>query len=240
MQDSAIRPSLTYATMEKLRVAQPIDRLAWIADACEGKFVLDIGCYDETALMKRGTPHWLHGRIVSRAARVVGLDIADVIPEAGVRTGVNAIIHRRDAASLDVDGLDVLGVDVIVAGEFIEHLECPLGFLREVKRQYDGCELIVSTPNGVCFANALMGSIGREVQHPDHLHNFTYKTLNTLCMRAGFRSWDIIPYRFYATEMIMASRGPRKALVVAVQSGIRLVEWLFPLLSFGYIVRARV
>ena len=113
-------------------------------------------------------------------------------------------------------------------------------FLRELRRKLPGREFVLSTPNGVCFANTLMGTIGREVQHPDHLQNFTYKTLNTMCMRAGFQSWEIIPYRFYATEMILASSGAKKRFVGLVQGCIRVVERCFPLLSFGYIVRVRI
>ncbi|MDZ4313849.1 MAG: hypothetical protein U0989_03665 [Azonexus sp.] len=64
--------------------------------------------------------------------------------------------------------------------------------------------------------------------------------LNTLCMRAGFQAWEIIPYRFYATEMILRSRGARRLFVSQVQGAIRQVERLFPLLSFGYIVRINV
>ena len=232
--------SLSYESLERLRVRRPVDRLAYIAEACTGRFVLDVGCYDETALEKRGTGHWLHGRILERARRVVGIDISEKIPPEGVVSGANAVILRRDAASLDLSGIPVEEIDVLVAGEFLEHIENPLEFLRAAKRQLDGRELLLSTPNGVCFANTLMGSIGREVQHPDHLLNSTYKTLNTLCMRAGFRSWEIIPYRFYATEMIMASKGPRKRFVQLVQSCIRMVEFCFPLLSFGYIIRIRV
>lgn len=234
------QPVLTYETLEKLRPRSPVERLDYIADACAGRTVLDIGCYDETALMKRGTPHWLHGRILDRATRVVGIDISDRIPDEGFTSGSNGVIYRRDAATLDLAGLDVDDVEVAVAGEFIEHIENPMEFLRAAKRQLDGRELILSTPNGVCFANTLMGSIGREVQHPDHVLNATYKILNTLCLRAGFRSWEIIPYRFFATEMILASRGPKRVLVQCVQAGIRIVERCFPLLSFGYIVRIRV
>jgi len=61
-----------------------------------------------------------------------------------------------------------------------------------------------------------------------------------MCLRAGFISWEIIPYRFYATEMIMASSGVKKLFVRFVQFSIRMVERMFPLLSFGYIVRARM
>lgn len=231
---------LSYESLERLRVRRPIDRLVYIADACAGRLVLDVGCYDETALEKRGTGHWLHGRILEQARRVIGIDISEKIPAEGVVSGANGIILRRDAACLDLSGIPVDEIEVLVAGEFLEHIENPLEFLRAVKRQLDGRELLLSTPNGVCFANTLMGSIGREVQHPDHLLNSTYKTLNTLCMRAGFRSWEIIPYRFYATEMIMASKGSRKLFVQFVQSCIRVVERCFPLLSFGYVVRVQV
>ena len=232
--------ALSYESLEKLRVVRPVERLSYMADACRGKVVLDIGCFDETALVKRGTPHWLHGRILANASRVVGIDISDKIPDEGIASGDNGLILRRDAALLDLDGIAVDEIEVAVAGEFIEHIENPLEFLRAVKRKLDGRELVLSTPNGVCFANTLMGMIGREVQHPDHLLNFTYKTLNTACLRAGFRSWEIIPYRFYATEMIMASSGSKKLFVQFVQSCIRVVERLFPLLSFGYVVRIRV
>ena len=54
------------------------------------------------------------------------------------------------------------------------------------------------------------------------------------------RKDEIIPYRFYATEMILASSGLKKRFVTLVQGCIRVVERCFPLLSFGYIVRVRI
>jgi 2-polyprenyl-3-methyl-5-hydroxy-6-metoxy-1,4-benzoquinol methylase len=235
-----MQTELTYESLEKIPIGKPVDRLGHIAAFCAGKTVLDIGCYDETALEKRGTGHWLHGRILEVANEVTGIDISEKLPPEGLATGSNGRILRRDAARMDLDGIDAQGIQIIVAGEFIEHLEHPLEFFREVKRKLPGREFVISTPNGVCFANTLMGMIGREVQHPDHLHNFTFKTLNTMCLRAGFHSWEIIPYRFYATEMVLASTGTKRIFVRLVQACIRGVERIFPLLSFGYIVRIRV
>lgn len=232
--------NLTYETMEKLSVPQPVDRLDFIADDCVGKAILDIGCFDETALIKRETKYWLHGRIVSVAKSVVGVDNSSKIPAAGLRTGSNAIIFKGDGVNLDKSLLDKQVYELIVAGEFIEHIENPLEFFREIKRNFSGRELVISTPNGVSFANTLLGFIRREVQHPDHLHNFTFKVLNTLCLRAGFKSWEIIPYRFFATEMIMNSKGAKRILVMFVERMIRLVERVFPLLSFGYILRVNI
>lgn len=232
--------NLSYKSLERLRPGRPVNRLDWIATRCAGKVVLDIGCYDETALVKRETMHWLHGRLAESAKRVVGVDSSTKIPAEGLSTAENAIIHRGDAVHLDSVLSSSEDYDVIVAGEFIEHIESPLDFLRSIKSRFPGRQLVISTPNGVCFANTLLGSIGREVQHPDHLHNFTYKVLNTLCLRAGFQRWEIIPYRFYATEMILSSQGAKRAAAIATESFIRGVERIFPLLSFGYIVDVRI
>ena len=99
-----------------------------------------------------------------------------------------------------------------------------------------GGQLVISTPNATSFANTLLGMMKREVQHPDHIQIFSYKVLNTLCLRAGFKDWRIIPYRFYATEMILNSRGVKRAAAKLVEKGVRVVERCFPMLSFGYAV----
>ena len=228
--------NLKYESLEKLQVRRPVDRLDYIAGICDGKTVLDIGCFDETALVKRETRHWLHGRLSETAKQIVGVDNSTKIPVEGLRTGANSTIFRGDGVHLDESLIGRAEYDLIVAGEFIEHIESPLEFLREMKSKFAGRTLIISTPNGVSFANTLLGSIGREVQHHDHLHNFSFKILNTLCLRSDFNSWGIIPYSFYATEMILNSNGAKRVLVKTVEYAIKLVERLFPLLSFGYIV----
>lgn len=231
---------LKYETLEKLPVQRPVDRLDFIADHCVGKVVLDIGCFDETALVKRETRHWLHGRLAAKAKVVVGVDNSTKIPREGLQTAANAAIYCGDGVHVDESLAGRNDYDVIVAGEFIEHIENPLEFFSEMKARFPGRELLISTPNGVSFANTLLGLIGREVQHHDHLHNFTFKILNTLCLRAGFTRWEIIPYRFYATEMILNSTGAKRAFVSLVESSIKLVERMFPLLSFGYILRVSI
>jgi SAM-dependent methyltransferase len=231
---------LTYRTLERLHPRRPIERLDYIADACRGNIVLDLGCLDETALFKKGSEYWLHGRIAAVAKSVTGIDSSEHIPADGLSIASSALIVSGDAT--DEATLARLGTSahVVVAGEFIEHIENPLEFLRCLRRALPGRELIVSTPNGISAANSLLGLIGREAQHRDHLHVFSYKTLNTLFSRAGFESWEIVPYRFFATEMKIQSGAVFRPVVVAVEWSIRLLEFLFPLLSFGYIVRARL
>jgi SAM-dependent methyltransferase len=211
-----------------------------MTDLCRGKTVLDVGCLDETALIKRDTEHWLHGRIGTVAKDVIGIDISEHIPPEGLPTGPNSVILRGDGVNPRPEALGQRQIDIIVAGEFIEHIESPLEFFHNLRTSFPGRELVVSTPNGSSFANTLLGLIGREVQHRDHIHIFSYKILNTLCLRAGFAEWEIIPYRFYATEMILHSSGPKRVFVRFVEASIRMVERMFPLLSFGYIVRLRL
>jgi len=232
--------TLTYETFERLPRTKPVDRIAYIADCCKGKVVLDVGCLDETALQKRDTEHWLHKRIANLAKRVFGVDFSSKIPDGGITTADNAKIVRGDGVDLALEVINADDFQIIVAGEFIEHIESPLKFFRNVRAAFPGRELVISTPNGPAFANTLLGMIQREVQHPDHLHVFTYKSLNTLCMRAGFADWEIVPYRFFATEMILNSTGARRAFVKFVEQFIRGVERMFPLLCFGYIVRVRL
>jgi 2-polyprenyl-3-methyl-5-hydroxy-6-metoxy-1,4-benzoquinol methylase len=231
---------LRYETLERLSVPRPVERVAFIAGLCRGKNVLDIGCLDETALAKQDTDDWLHRRIAAEAREVTGIDSSERLTKDGIVTGPNSRIIKGDGTDPELADATAETIDVIVAGEFIEHLENPLAFLRRMRERFPGRELVLSTPNGAAFANALLATVGREAQHPDHLLTSTYKTLNTLCRRAGCRSWDIIPYRFYATEMLLQCNGLKYVGVRIVEAVVRIVERIFPLRSFGYVVRVQL
>ena len=245
--ETALRPSSTplrYTPLERLAVRRPVDRIAFIARACAQRRVLDLGAMDETAwAAKRGRGTWLHEEIGRSALRVDGIDSSPWMPAEGLRTGPNATIRRgdiRDPRRL-IAALEG-SPDVVVAGELIEHLENPLQFLMrfaEIDR-LSGKTLILSTPNATALHNVLIGLARRESTHQDHLCLLSYKTLATLCRRAGFVEWEIIPYFSRFTEMQERHSGASRLVVQAVQRIINLVEWMFPLLSFGYIVRIRL
>tara|TARA_R100001369_G_scaffold92321_1_gene136758 strand:- start:8940 stop:9761 length:822 start_codon:yes stop_codon:yes gene_type:complete len=235
-----VQTKINYETLEKLSVLRPENRLQYISEACRDKVVLDIGCLDETALEKRNTKYWLHKRIAQTSRKVVGIDNSEKIPTEGIRTSDKSIIYRGDGVSPAASYFDQYNFDIVIAGEFIEHIESPLLFFKNIKEALPGKELIISTPNGVSFANTLLGTMGREVQHQDHIHTFTFKILNTLCQRAKFKKWSIIPYHFYATEMILSSTGIKRTAAKTAEVTIKCVERFFPLLSFGYIARIRL
>jgi hypothetical protein len=206
--------------------------------------VLDLGAMDETACAaKRGRGTWLHEEIGRAALRVVGIDNSALVPVEGLRTGPNATILRGEISDPErlVTALED-SPDVIVAGELIEHLENPLQFLTRFVQidRLAGKTLILSTPNATALHNVLIGLARRESTHHDHLCILSYKTLTTLCKRAGFSEWEIIPYFSRFTEMQERHSGLTGVAVRVVQHIVNLVEWIFPLLSFGYIVRIRL
>jgi SAM-dependent methyltransferase len=237
-------PQLCYTPLEHLAVARPVNRIAFIVRACAGRRVLDLGAMDETAsTAKRGRGTWLHEEIGRNALRVDGIDNSTMVPADGLATGPNSTIRRGDVTDPErlVAALDD-SPDVVVAGELIEHLENPLQFLKRFVaiERLSGKTLILSTPNATALHNFLIGLVYRESTHHDHLCILSYKTLATLCTRAGFSDWEIIPYFSRFTEMEERHSGVLRFAVRAAQRVINLLEWMFPLLSFGYIVLIRL
>lgn len=229
-------PSLRYLPLERLRLGATVARLPYLVERCRGRRVLDLGGYDETALAKQDTEHWLHGRIAAVAAEVLGIDSATALPPEGVRTGPRSRIVRGDVAALTRDQLDGRDFDVIVAGELIEHLPDTLAFFRQLRALFPGKEFLATTPNATALSNVLLGCLARESNHPDHLQVYSYKTLNTLCLRAGFEAWELRTYHVYFTEMALRSRGVRRLAVGAAEKLVNLGESLFPLLAGGLVL----
>jgi len=229
-------PTLKYAPLEKLPVSRTVGRIAYIRQACAGKNVLDLGCYDETALSKRDSGNYLFSEISSVAAIHIGVDNSKLLPPGGLHISDTEKILFGDI--FDLDQMDFGGVDfdIIVAGELIEHLPNSLQFFANMKKSFPGKRLICSTPNATSFANMILSVFKRESAHIDHLQVYSYKTLNTLCRTVNFSQWQIIPYHIKFTEMIVESKGIKKHLVNFSESMVNGFETLFPLTSGGYII----
>ena len=124
----------------------------------------------------------------------------------------------------------------------IEHLPNPLQFLRGLVGvdRLRGRTLVLTTPNATAVHNVAIGLVSRESTHHDHLCILSFKTLNSLCRRAGLADWRIVPYRAAFPEMRARNSGLRGAAVAAGEKVVNGLEWLFPLLSFGYVVHATI
>lgn len=233
---------LEYTALERLPCPRPVDKLSWIADLCRDKYVLDLGAYDETAVaLKQGTPYWLHERLSRVAKEVLGVDNSDLLPDDGLSISENSMIVRGDILHLESVSLGPR-TDVVVAGELIEHLPDALEFLCQLREdpRLKGATALLTTPNASAFYNVVLGMAKRESTHHDHLAIFSFKTLNTLCSRAGFDDWELIPYHARFPELFMSSSGLTRLWVKSFQRLVNAVERMFPMLAGGWIVRARL
>lgn len=227
---------LSYTPGEKLSIPRPVNRVNYIVEMCIGKNVLDLGCYDETALIKENTGKYLFTEISKVAKLHFGVDNSAQLPKEGITYSPTEKIIKGDIYNLHQMDFNQTQFDVIIAGELIEHLPNTLNFFKHIKQQYPGKKLICSTPNTTSFSNIALAFFKRESCHIDHFQVYSYKTLNTLCRVAGFNNWKIIPYHVKFTEMIERSVGIKKLFVSTSEKIVNGVEALFPLVSGGNIL----
>jgi hypothetical protein len=229
---------MRYIATETIAVKKPVRRINFISNFCLKRNVIDLGALDETAFfLKKGQRNWLHSRIAELATKVVGLDNSKLISVEGIKTSDNSQIIKFDIGGLGNlgDTLKLSDFDLVVAGELIEHLANPQIFLSDLSR-FNVKNIIISTPNACSLHNFILGMFRMESMHIDHVNIFSFKTLNTVLTRVGFEDFEIIPTYAEFYEMIASSTGPKKFLVVSFQRLINMLEWLFPLLSGGWIV----
>ncbi len=233
---------LRYTPFEYLPRTRPVDKLQWITNFCSDRYVLDLGAYDETAVrLKEGSGYWLHGRIASVARAVVGVDNSELLPAEGLRVSNKSVIVCGDILHLDRVQLD-WDPDVVIAGEVIEHMPNALDFLRGLKSdpRLASSTVVLTTPNASALYNFVLGVVGRESTHHDHIAIHSFKTLNTLCTKAGLSEWEIIPYHSRFSELGLRSSGLLRLGVKGFERVVNAVEHLCPLLGGGWIVKVRL
>jgi len=234
---------LKYTTLEKIRTRRPVDRLDFIEERVRDRFVFDLGALDETACQaKTKTKSWLHARICRSAKAVIGIDNSRLVPVEGIVTGEKCRIVRADVFDLG-EVIKQHGVpDVIVAGEFIEHLSNPFLFLQALKSEtkLGGVHLLVTTPNACCWHNFFLGLASREAMHTDHLQIYSYKTLQTLFARNGFAVETMTPYKARFTETIASSSRVMAFGTRCFQALVNGLESAMPMLSAGWILETKI
>ncbi len=141
--------------------------------------VLDIGFLGQG--IRKDNPKWPHALIRRRAQEVFGLDIT---LDDEFRADPHYIEGNAENFLLPVQ------VDVIFAGDLIEHLSNPGLFLDSCKRALLPCgRLIITTPNTFNLFNLAEKLTKREpTVNPDHTFYFNSKTLLKLLEKNGMRA----------------------------------------------------
>jgi polysaccharide deacetylase family protein (PEP-CTERM system associated) len=190
----------TQATMvHRLPPARLVDRIDYLTDQARGRRVVHVGFVDTgcRSLQERaGT--WLHGHLAATAASLVGLDVdAEGVADARAAGHEAHVVDCRDAAAVAALGLEP--ADLVIAGEVIEHLDDPGAFLAGLHALVaPGGRLVVTTPNAYGLLNVVASAGRREVNHPDHVVMFTWRTLTNLAARHG---WAAEETRLYVPTL---------------------------------------
>lgn len=218
-----------------------VDRIPWLVEQCRGRRVIHVGFADAGFREEQArADRWLHGHLHDAASELVGVD-ADA---PGVTEAIDAGFEAYLADCTDPDAvaaLDLERADVVLAGEIIEHLRSPGPFLEAMLSlcRPDGM-LIVTTPNAYGLVNVVASMTRRvEVNHPDHVVMFTWRTLTQLLRAEGWNPVDAATY-----VPVVRDRGDRSRLEVAAVKMVLGAEKMLgrmgrPFSSDGLIVVAR-
>lgn len=182
--------------LHRLPQARMVDRFDWLVERCRGRQVIHIGFADSgTTVQRQQNGKWLHEHLASVAADLVGIDSDSAAVARAARAGYRA--HAVDCT--DPDAVAALGLepaDIVVAGEVIQYVDRPGPFLTGLQHLCrTGGRLIITTPNayGLIFAAAATLR-GIELNDPNHVTMFTWRTLTELARRNGWRVLETATY----------------------------------------------
>lgn len=181
-------PDYVAKMVHKIPRAPVFDRVDYLLEAAKGKVVLDIGASGPAAL-----------RLQKVADKYYGIDIESN----------PAIDHFW---KIDVDRAQALpeveNLDLIIAGEMIEHLS-NAGHFLDLLWAY-GVPVILTTPNARSVAGKRWGDRGTECVNGSHVAWYSYHTLKVLTERHGFKThlWGWYNGEPYTAEGLIFHIGP--------------------------------
>lgn len=196
----------------KLPILKIVNREKFIIDFCNSKNILHIGAIDRQDISCCG----LHLKIKKVCNNICGIDIDRIGMELAKQKGINDIILLN---AINISQLKCnFKIDIIVAGEIIEHLPNPGLFLRNLRRYINSdMQIIITTPNAYNIFRLLLILIGYERIHNEHIQLYSYSTLKHLIETMNLEIAQTYYYNIHDTLLS------------------RLLYRIFPYLSSGLI-----
>lgn len=229
--------------VHKLPKAQYVQRIPHLAALAQGKRVIHVGFVDAGyEEMNQAAGTWLHAHLDASASSLVGIDLDETGVGMAKANGYEAhVVDCRDPEAVAALGLEP--ADLVIAGEVIEHLDDPGAFLDGLHPLVKPTgRLVITTPNASGLLNSVAALVGAEINHPDHVVLFSWRTLTNMMGRHGWRHSET------ATYVPEVKEAPAESLGMKLQSlGGRLALWAertgarfgAPFVADGLIVTAR-
>jgi len=201
MSDEFTQESMTH-TLPK---AAMVNRMDYLVGRARGRRVIHVGFVDTgCAEANMGSDTWLHGHLDRSATSLVGIDVN----ETGVKEAVDRGFEAYAVDCRDADAVGELGIEpaqLVIAGEVIEHLDDPGSFLAGLHNLLaPGGEMIITTPNITGLFNTFAALANKEINHPDHVVMFTWRTLTAMAERHG---WEPVETATYVPPVKFAGEG---------------------------------
>jgi SAM-dependent methyltransferase len=188
-----IRKSALIETMKIIK-----DRHDFIKEYCKGKVVLDIGCMGSSFESDNPYTPSFSQSIQSVAKKVYGLDFPSQKNRGIKKESDKLTMIYGNANSFDLSK-QIPKVDIVTAGELVEHLDNFRGFFDSVKKHLKkGGLLIITTPNPYSIMTQVrLPLTGKPMDNPLHTVLFDPYTFGRM---AGINRFEVIEWR-YATEL---------------------------------------
>jgi len=156
------------------------NRVQAILSHVDGPTVLDLGCVQHDS-KNASNDDWLHGELVNRFDRVVGVDyLEDDVADLDDR-GYEVYHANVEAMTLPVTA------DTVVAGELIEHVANPGQMLARIQEHIKPQgTLVMSTPNPWLLARLRRLLQGISYINNEHVAWYGPQTLRQLLHRYDF------------------------------------------------------
>ena len=211
-----------------------VDRDDWLLQRAANRSVMHLGCTDAPMTRSKATKNQLlHQKLKSVCKELIGVDLdAESLNYLRKEHGIDELYCR------DIEHLDSLlaekKVDVVIAGEVVEHLNNVGLFFQSCAAglQKDGC-VLVTVPNALSVKRMMIALVTRkEHVHRDHTAYFSPSTLVCIASRHNLQLSGMSMYIW---------RNPTVAnrLANAVARAIIFLTQL-PLLADGVVVEFRL
>lgn len=189
---------------------QPV--LQWAAPYRQNGRFLDVGCFKGHLLLAAQNQGW----------NVFGTEISEqAVENARNEQGLEVFLGALPEASYPDQHFDV-----VIMQDVIEHLDDPLGYLREIQRILrPGGGLYMDTPN---FGSLTRFFLGKEwsIFFPWHQFYFTAGTLNDMIQKAGLKTQKIECINLSPVSRYNAFRSMEQRQEIARSSRLSIKFWL--------------